>query len=440
MSTKQKKNCILAYSGGLDTSAIVPWLIEQGYTVHAVLVDVGQDEDLPALKDKALRCGAQTAIIRDMRPAMFANVIPYAIGLCATYEGTYRLGTALARPFIALAQVERARELGGATLVHGATGKGNDQIRFEFAYKSLLPGAEVLAPWKVWSFSGRKDLIAYLAKKGLDADFAVSKDYSMDENLWHLSVEGGALEDPTANVAIEEILGDVQHRFAGGGENNGHAKSVTITLKNGVPVAVNGESADLPDIIADLNRAHRHAPWAWDLVIENRFTGIKSRGLYINPAAKLLHTAVDALARTVLNKPLFDEYTRLGQQYANMLYRGEYFSAQRITLQAAADTLLRQLNGTVTVQLAPALYAAKIDAPAAIFRHSLSTFEKSDYQHKDAEGFINLTWLSLIGQPFNGQEIHGAAHAGTLETDAGTPSDLQPAQPVPGGGLVSSAA
>jgi len=434
MNTNAKKNCVLAYSGGLDTSAIVPWLIEQGYTVHAVLVDVGQDEDLQALKDKALRYGAKTAVISDMRPAMYAHVIPYAIGLGATYEGNYRLGTALARPFIALAQVERARELGGATLVHGATGKGNDQIRFEFAYKSLLPGTEVLAPWKVWEFSGRKDLIAYLASQGLDADFAAAKDYSMDENFWHLSVEGGALEDPTAVVDIEEILGDVQHRFASGGAN-GAAQSVSITLKNGVPVAIDGKPANLPTIVGTLNQAYRHAPWGWDLVIENRFTGIKSRGLYINPAAKLLHTAVDALARTVFNKPLFDEYTRLGVQYGAMLYRGEFFSAQRLTLQAAADTLLAKLNGTVTVQLAPALYVAKIDTPAAIFRHSLSTFEKSDYQHIDAQGFINLTWLSLIGQPFAEQ-----SHAGALETDAEAASDLSTAESLPGGGLVSSAA
>jgi len=442
MSTKQHKSgsanarqAVLAYSGGLDTSVIVPWLIEQGYTVHAVLVDVGQEEDLAALREKALRFGAKTAVIADMRPEMFKHVIPYAIGLNATYEGNYRLGTALARPFIALAQVQRARALGGATLVHGATGKGNDQIRFEFAYKTLIPEAPILAPWKEWSFTGRKELISYLTDKGLDNNFAAAKDYSMDENLWHLSVEGGALEDPTAVVDVEEILADVRHRFAVNDDGSAGPRSIAITFANGVPVAINGVPKELPAIIGELNQTYRHAPWAWDLVIENRFTGIKSRGLYINPAAKLLHTAVDALARCVFNKATYDEYVRIGNQYATLIYRGEFFSSQRITVQAAADTLLQKLCGTVTVQLAPVPYVATIDAPAAIFRHSLSTFEKSDYAHKDAQGFINLSWLSLIGQSFTETD-----HAGAVETDAEAPSDLQPAEPVPGGGLVSTAA
>ncbi|MFQ5495219.1 MAG: argininosuccinate synthase domain-containing protein, partial [Phycisphaerae bacterium] len=167
------KRCVLAYSGGLDTTAIVVWLQEQGYEVHAVLVDVGQEEDTDAHRAKALRFGAATAVIRDVRPVMLKTVIPRAIGLAATYEGNYRLGTALARPFIAAAQVERARELGGATLVHGATGKGNDQIRFEFAYRSLAESYPVLAPWKSWSFAGRRDLVEYLRTRGCRDDFDV---------------------------------------------------------------------------------------------------------------------------------------------------------------------------------------------------------------------------------------------------------------------------
>src|SRR5262245_2402698 len=156
------KKCVLAYSGGLDTTTIVIWLKEQGYDVHAVLVDVGQEEDLPALCEKALRLGAKSAVIRDARPAMFDEILPWVIGLGATYEGTYHLGTALARPFIAAEQVKLAKRFGGATLVHGATGKGNDQIRFEFAYRSLAPECPVLAPWKVWNLAGRTDMIAYL--------------------------------------------------------------------------------------------------------------------------------------------------------------------------------------------------------------------------------------------------------------------------------------
>ncbi len=426
-------NCVVAYSGGLDTSAIVPWLVEQGYTVHCVLVDVGQDENLSALCEKAIGLGAATAVVRDAKPDMYAHVIPAAIALAATYEGSYRLGTALARPFIALEQVRRARELGGATLVHGATGKGNDQIRFEFAYRALMPEAPVLAPWKVWPFEGRIDLINYLAEEGYDSDYEAAKDFSLDENLWHLSVEGGPLEDPQQVVNVPEVLAHVADRFAIGGAEKNAPATVAVTFAGGVPVALNGQPCDLPTAVNALNEQYRHADWAWDLVIENRFTGIKSRGLYINPAAKLLHIAADALARSVLNKPTYDQYARLGAEYSNLLYRGEYFSPQRLTVLAAAQALMGQLNGEVTVQLTPAPYACRIQAADAIFSQQLATFEKSEYKHQDAQGFINLSYLSLIGRPFVETQ-----DAGAVATNPGTSSAVCQSQPVPGGGLVPS--
>jgi argininosuccinate synthase len=427
--------CVLAYSGGLDTSAMLPWLCERGYEVHAVLVDVGQEEDLNALCDKALNYGAASAVVRDAKPAMLAHAVPLAIGLAATYEGCYRLGTALARPFIALEQVRVARQLGGATLAHGATGKGNDQVRFEFAYRSLAPECPVLAPWKTWEFGGRTDLINYLRSRGCTDDYAVQKDYSLDENLWHISVEGGPLEDPAAHVNIAEILTAAAGRFCWHNNFGPGAPEVTVEFQDGVPIGLNGQHLPLGVIVAQLNQQYRQAPWGWDLLIENRFTGVKSRGLYINPAAKLLHLAVDALARTGLNKPTYDRYVQLGQDYAGLMYRGEYFSDQRRVMAAAAQALLPQLTGTVTVQLEPTPYVAKIENRAAIFTSALATFEASDYAHADAAGFIHLSWLANIGKPCP-EGIDGDA----LEAASGLASDLCASESLSPGGLVPATA
>ncbi|MEK6643940.1 MAG: argininosuccinate synthase [Planctomycetota bacterium] len=428
------KKCVLAYSGGLDTTTIVIWLRERGYEVHAVLVDVGQEEDLPALCEKALQLGATSAEIRDARPAMCQQVLPWVIGLGATYEGTYHLGTALARPFIAAEQVRLAKKLGGATLVHGATGKGNDQIRFEFAYRSLAPECKVLAPWKVWNLGGRSDMIAYLHTHGIAGDYSLTKDFSLDENLWHLSVEGGPLEDPTATVNIDQVLSGVANRFAGGAKKGTGSRIATIKFEQGVPIAYNGERLPLAELVATLNHDYRSEPWAWDLVIENRFTGVKSRGLYINPAAKLLHVAVDALARTSLNKPTFDQYVELGKQYGAMLYRGEFFSDQRVMLQAAATAAMQHLSGEVTVHLEPVPYAATINSDAPIFSKSVATFEKSDFSHQDAAGFIRLAWMTSIGKSFAEE-----SHDGVVETGDATSSDLRQTKSLPGGRLVSTA-
>ncbi len=431
---KKNELCVLAYSGGLDTSAMVPWLIDRGYEVHAVLIDVGQEEDLVGLCEKALRYGAATAVIRDARPAMFRRVLPLAIGLAATYEGVYRLGTALARPFIAAEQVRVAKQLGGATLVHGATGKGNDQVRFEFAYRSLAPQCPVLAPWKSWEFGGRADLVRYLAQQGFTDNYAVQKDYSLDENLWHISIEGGPLEDPATAFAVEDVLACMDGRFAWKNPYGPGPSAVELEFRAGVPVAVGGVNKPLAEIVSQLNHQYRRAPWAWDLLIENRFTGVKSRGLYINPAAKLLHLAVDNLARTALNKPTYDEYVRLGQQFGTLIYRGEWFSDQRQVLEAAAASILARLSGSVTVQLEPVPYVTRIDSPASMFTRQMATFEASDYNHGDAAGFIRLSWLGNIGKPYVED-----GHAAALEAGCAAAPGVLSAEPLPGAGLVPAA-
>ncbi|MCP4251181.1 MAG: argininosuccinate synthase [bacterium] len=428
-----KQPAVLAYSGGLDTSAIVAWLQERDYEVHAVLVDVGQDEDLPAICQRALDRGAASAVIHDAKAAMMETVIPRAIGLAATYEGNYRLGTALARPFIAQAQVQRARQLGGGTLVHGATGKGNDQVRFEFAYRSLAPDLPVLAPWKTWDLEGREDLVAYLRDRGVEGDFEAVKLYSLDENLWHLSVEGGSLEDPCERLDVENVLAAVNDRFATEPVESLSQQEVEIDFEHGVPVALNGQSLQLVDIIDHLNRGYRFSPWAWDLVLENRFTGIKSRGVYINPAAKLLHLAADALARCLHNKPTYDLYAEWGRAYGELLYRGAYLSDQRLAIEAASDQVLQKLTGSVTVALLPTLYAAKIVAPDSVFRRDLATFEASDFSHAHADGFIQLSWLSCVGRPFAEPNDDD-----DVETAGAPAPGVRAAQQLPGGGLVPS--
>ena len=428
------QKCVLAYSGGLDTTTIVIWLKERGYEVHAVLVDVGQEEDLPGLCEKALKLGAKTAQICDARPAMCRQALPWVIGLGATYEGTYHLGTALARPFIAAAQVQLAKKLGGATLVHGATGKGNDQIRFEFAYRTLAPECPVLAPWKIWDLGGRSDMIAYLRAHGVEEDFALTKEFSMDENLWHLSVEGGDLEDPTAALDVNSVLKAVSGKFAGGSGLSVGPSLATIHFVNGVPIGCNGERMPLAELVATLNHEFRSAPWAWDLVIENRFTGIKSRGLYINPAAKLLHVAVDGLARTCLNKPTYDKYVEIGREYGALLYRGEFFSDQRQMLQAAATSAMQHLTGDVTVQLNPVPYAATINAASPIFSKSGATFERSDFSHQDAAGFIRLAWMTSVGKGFSED-----GDGGLVETADQSSSSLRTAESMSGERLVPAA-
>lgn len=436
MKPSSSKSCVLAYSGGLDTSAAIPWLIDKGYEVHALLVDVGQQEDLEALCARAIELGATTGTIRDARPAMAAHALPWAIGLDATYEGSYRLGTALARPFIALEQVKLAKSLGCTALAHGATGKGNDQVRFEFAYRSLAPECEIIAPWKEWEFEGRKELVAYLETKGIDLPFEVNKELSLDENMWHLSVEGGELEDPEETVAVEDFLAAVSDRFAVSAETPSLTPPDLIELEfvSGTPIAVDGEALPLIDLVEKLNHLYRNANWAWDLVLENRFTGVKSRGLYINPAAKLFHYAVDGLSRASLSKPAYDLYRDLGNQYANLLYRGEYFSQQRPVLEAAAKASLKTLTGKVTVRLSPVPHVVKVSANSSLFRKEVATFEKSDFTHADAAGFIHLSWLSSVGTSTTWDENDEV----TLETEGIPAPGLSTHSGVPGGGLVSS--
>lgn len=429
---------VLAYSGGLDTSVILHW-IKETYEADVVTYtgDVGQGADEVAdARRAAQEAGASEIVVDDLRDAFVREHVFPALRANAAYEGSYLMGTCLARPVLARGLVQTAERLGADAIAHGATGKGNDQIRFEFAYRSLAPECPVLAPWKTWEFGGRKDLVDYLRSKGYEDRYEVTKDFSLDENLWHLSIEGGPLEDATACLDVERILENVADRFGGAKGGGKGPASVAITLENGVPVALDGQAMPLADVVSRLNVTYRHAVWAWDVVIENRYTGIKSRGVYINPAAKVLQSAADALARTCLNKPMYDRYVEVGGAYGTLLYRGEYFSDQRALVESSARELMSRLNGTVTMQLEPQPYAAQILAAQPMFRKDIATFERSsDYSHQDAEGFIRLAWLSTIGR----SSTEGA-YADPVETGINVASDVCGNQPMPAGGLVSSEA
>ncbi|MFQ5496116.1 MAG: hypothetical protein ACE5EX_12130, partial [Phycisphaerae bacterium] len=304
-------------------------------------------------------------------------------------------------------------------------------------------------PWKTWSLAGRRDLVEYLRTRGCRDDFDVIQRYSMDENLWHLSVEGGDLEDPETDVDVTEILASVADRFGRQGvrgtgspeKDDGDAAdtsetavsrgAVEVSFRRGVPVGLAGRPVSLGTLIGALNHRYRHAPWAWDLVIENRFTGIKSRGIYINPAARLLHQAIDGLARTCLNKPTYDRYVELGREYGTLLYRGEYFSQQRLILEAAADAVLTRLSGSVTMRLDPTPYVARIASASATFDRALASFEGGGYRHAHAEGFIALSWLSSIGRRFEENRNGDLVEAGDAPA-----SDVCPAESMSRRGLV----
>lgn len=383
------KKCVLAYSGGLDTSVMIPWLKDQDYEVYCVLADVGQNENFCKLKKNALDLGAKSCEIISCADEL-SNIFKYSCFLNAKYEGKYYLGTALTRPFIAKVQIEYAKSIGCKTLVHGATGKGNDQIRFEYAYKSLAPNLEIISPWKNWKFQSRKELISYLSNKGYQLGFSEKKDYSVDKNVWHTSIEGGELEKPKTQLSISKILED----------NNIQLKEPSINqLKiefRNQKLKINGEDYTFFQAIDFLNKNFLSS-WSIDLIVENRQTGIKSRGIYITPGAKVLYKAFESLVSSTLNKKSFEHYEYLSKEFSNVIYNGEYFSLQFRSILAGLESLLNNISGEVTINSSPILYVSKIQADKPLFTEEICTFDGGDISHADSVGFINLSWLSADG-------------------------------------------
>jgi len=387
------KKVVLAYSGGLDTSIIIPWLKEtyDGCEVIAMVGDVGQEEDLQAAKKKALATGASSATIEDLREEFLTNYIWPTLRAGAVYEHKYLLGTSMARPVIAKRQAEIALETGADAVAHGCTGKGNDQVRFELAYKAIAPKVKIISPWREWTINSREDAIAYAKSHKIPIEQTKANIYSRDRNIWHLSHEGGVLEDP-ANEPDEAMW---QWIVAPEKAPNKPA-IVEIGFEGGTPVSVNGKKRSAIALLDELNEiAAAHGVGRIDLV-ENRLVGIKSRGAYETPGGTLLVTAHRELETLCVDRETAHYSEMLSLRYAELVYYGAWFTPQREALDAYFTESQKRVTGTVGLKLFKGnVTVTKRVSRYSLYRKGLASFAMTGYNPKDAEGFINLYALPI---------------------------------------------
>jgi len=384
---------VLAYSGGLDTSVILKWLIEKYHAeVIAFTADVGQEEELSGLEEKARATGASSVYIEDLRAEFASDYVFPMLRAGAVYESGYLLGTAIARPLIARRMVEIAHKEGATAIAHGATGKGNDQVRFEISAYALDPDIRVIAPWREWNLKSRTDLIAYAREHGIDVPVTAEKPYSTDRNLLHISYEGGVLEDPWTMPPPEmfRLTKDPM-------EAPDEPAEVTVEFNSGDAVAVNGRRMNPLGIMQELNRlAGMHGVGRIDMV-ENRYVGIKCRGVYESPAGTVLHRAREAVEQITMDREVLHLRDSLVPRYAEMVYDGYWFSPERRMLQVAMDEAARKVTGTARLRLykgSCSVTGRRSDE--ALYDPYLATFEEEDvYDQRDASGFIRLNALRL---------------------------------------------
>ena len=391
--TARKNKIVLAYSGGLDTSVILQWLREEhDADVIAFCADLGQSEDLRAVKKKALAVGASKVYVEDLRETFVKDYVFPMLRANAVYEGGYLLGTAIARPLIARRQMDIAREEKAQAVSHGATGKGNDQIRFELTYTAINPRIAIIAPWREWSFQSRSDLMRFARQRNIPVTATRAKPYSMDLNLFHVSYEGGVLEDPwTAppesmfqmTVSPERAPNKPQH--------------IQITFERGDPVAVNGARLSPARLLTRLNQfGGRHGIGRIDIV-ENRYVGIKSRGVYETPGGTILHVAHRGMESLTMDREVLHVRDSLISRYAELVYYGYWFAPERVMVQRAMDDAQRTVNGTVRLKL----YKGNVmvtgrQSDWSLYREDLASFEQDrGYSQRDAGGFIRLNALRL---------------------------------------------
>ena len=384
---------VLAYSGGLDTSAILPWLRDTyGARVLCFAADVGQGTgELRDLVDKAKRSGAVDCVIEDLREPFVRDFVFPTLRAGAIYARTYLLGTAMARPITAARQVAAARRAGAQALAHGCTGKGNDQVRFELTYAALAPDLQVIAPWREWSFQGREELIAYVKANDIPIQATLEKPYSTDRNLWHCSHEGGILEDPSVE-APEHIFVMTRNPL----ETPDRPVTVQIGFDAGTPVSVDGETLGPVALLERLNAvAGEHGVGRAD-VVEDRLVGMKSRGVYETPGGTLLHAGHRELEQLVLDRRTLKLKDELALHYADLVYDGRWWTPEREALDAAVTSTQRKVTGTVRLKLYKgSLAVAGRESPFALYQPSYATFGKDNvYNQKDAEGFIHLYGLA----------------------------------------------
>ena len=386
------KKVVLAYSGGLDTSIIIPWLKETyGCEVIAMVGDVGQQEDLKAAKRKALSTGASSATIEDLREEFLSHYIWPTLRAGAVYEHKYLLGTSMARPVLAKRQAEIALETGADAVAHGCTGKGNDQVRFELAYKAIAPSVKIIAPWREWTINSREDAIVYAKAHNIPIEQSKANIYSRDRNIWHLSHEGGVLEDP-ANEPEEAMW---QWIVSPEKAPNKPAE-VEIGFDAGTPVSINGKKRSAVALLDELNEiAAAHGVGRIDLV-ENRLVGIKSRGAYETPGGTLLVTAHRELETLCLDRETAHYSEMLSLRYAELVYYGMWFTPQREALDAYFTAAQQRVTGSVGLKLYKGnITVTKRASPYSLYRKGLASFAMTGYNPKDAEGFINLFALPV---------------------------------------------
>lgn len=385
------KKIVLAYSGGLDTSVILAWLKDTyGCEVVAFCADVGQKEELTGLEEKGIKTGASKVYIKDLRLEFARDFIYPAIQGSAIYEMRYLLGTSLARPIIAKAMVEVALAEKADAFSHGATGKGNDQVRFELGFKALAPALQIIAPWRTWEFKGRTDLIEYAKKKGIPVPVTASKPYSMDRNLLHLSFEGGILEDPYKEPDPEMFLLSVSPEKAPDSPTY-----VELDFEEGNCVAVNGKRMNPLEVMEFLNKVGGENGVGRVDIVENRLVGIKSRGVYETPGGTILHIAHRDLESITIDRDTQHQKDDLSTSFARLIYNGHWFSSQMKAMRAYIAETQRYVTGTVKVKLYKGnCTVAGRKSSVSLYSHEMATFEKEElYDQYDAEGFINIYGL-----------------------------------------------
>ncbi|HET7621470.1 MAG TPA: argininosuccinate synthase [Gemmatimonadaceae bacterium] len=410
------RTIVLAYSGGLDTSIIVPWLRER-YDARVICVagDVGQGDELEGVRAKALASGADECYIEDLREEFITDFIWPTLRAGATYGRKYLLGTSMARPLIAKRQVEVALAVGADALAHGCTGKGNDQVRFELTYAAFAPQLPVIAPWREWDIRSREDAIEYAEAHGIPVSATKAKIYSRDRNIWHISHEGGVLEDP-ASVPPDDLF----MLSTNPAEAPNTPEDVTIGFVKGTPVSVNGETMDAVELLTALNEiGGRHGVGRIDLV-EDRLVGMKSRGVYETPGGTLLYTAHSELEQLVLDRRTLAAKDVIAPRYADLVYEGRWWTTEREAYDAFVNATQETVTGSITLRLfkGTANIAGR-SSEHALYDERFVTFGEDDvYQQSDAAGFIRLYGLSQRVRALKNQEAAAKASAADGASDA----------------------
>ena len=401
-----KEKVILAYSGGLDTTAIIPWLKENfDYDVVCVCIDCGQAEELDGLEERAKLSGATKLYIEDVIDEFCDEYVVPCVWGNSIYENKYLLGTSMARPVIAKRLVEIARLENATAICHGATGKGNDQIRFELGIKALAPDLKIIAAWRndKWTMDSRESEIEYCKAHGIDLPFSANSSYSRDRNLWHISHEGLELEDPNCEPNYDHllVLGTTPEKAPN------EPEYVTMTFEKGVPTSVNGKEMKVSDIIRELNKlGGKHGIGIVDIV-ENRVVGMKSRGVYETPGGTILMEAHQQLEELILDRDTYTMKKDMGNKFADIVYEGKWFTPLREAVQAFIESTQAYVTGTVKFKLYKGnIIKAGTTSPYSLYNESIASFTTGDlYDHHDAEGFINLFGLSCKVRAMKMQEV-----------------------------------